>query len=93
MKAYEAAPGEASHALRAAELYLEVRDLEAAWRSVRCAIASAPGRRDVRLAAARVLEERGDNAGALLQLMTLAGLGGSDPQLQALIERLSKIIH
>jgi protein involved in temperature-dependent protein secretion len=75
--------------VRAAELFLDSKSVSQAWDVAQQAVAMAPRRRDVRLIAARILEERGDVAGALLQLNTVVNVEGSDPHLDKLIEQLS----
>jgi curved DNA-binding protein CbpA len=88
-QAFELVPAEVGFAVRAAELFLDSRNLSQAWDVTQQALAMAPRRRDVRLIAARILEERGDIAGALLQLNTVISIEGSDPHLDKLVDRLA----
>jgi len=88
-QAFELVPAEVGYAVRAAELFLDSKSVTQAWDVAQQAVAMAPRRRDVRLIAARILEERGDVAGALLQLNTVVSVEGSDPHLDKLIERLA----
>lgn len=88
-QAFELVPAEVGYAVRAAELFLDSKSVTQAWDVAQKAVAMAPRRRDVRLIAARILEERGDVAGALLQLNTVVSVEGSDPHLDKLIARLA----
>jgi hypothetical protein len=89
-QALELSPAKVSYAVRAAEEFLAARELERAWEFAQKAVALSPKRADTRLVAARVLEARGDRAGAQEQLGALSGLEREDPRVKELWIRLMK---